>query len=193
MYGLALGVQNMDEILPSPVYALLSGLNSSTVGIIALAAVQLAEKAIKDKLTRILVIMGAVAGLCYNALWYFPTLMAIGGLVAVVWDGWMHQQIRNIRAQLFRRRSAHAGSCGEAGPDESIALEDGVNAAPSPLQRRANASQAYTPAEAGSDRAQHSEDNDTPQLVGDSDHIIRIRIGLGLVILFFGKLLIRSK
>jgi chromate transport protein ChrA len=68
MYGLSLGVQRIKEVLPSPVYALLSRLNASTVGIIALAAVQLSEKAIKDNITRILVIFGACAGVCYNAL-----------------------------------------------------------------------------------------------------------------------------
>jgi hypothetical protein len=183
----------MDEILPKPVYALLSGLNSATVGIIALAAVQLAEKAIKDKLTRILVLMGALAGLCYNALWYFPTLMAIGGLIAVVWDGWMYQKIRKIRAQLTRRRSAHERSCDEGGPDESIVLDDIVNAGPSALQRRPNSTQAYTPGEEGGDRAQRSEENDTLQPVDESDHIVRIRVGLGLVIFFFGKLLKSSK
>jgi chromate transport protein ChrA len=40
MYGLSLGVQHMPERLPSIAYALLSGMNASTVGIIALAAVQ---------------------------------------------------------------------------------------------------------------------------------------------------------
>lgn len=40
MYGLSLGVQRINEILPGPVYALLSGLNASTVGIVAVAAVQ---------------------------------------------------------------------------------------------------------------------------------------------------------
>lgn len=40
MYGLSLGVQRIDEVLPDIVYALLSGLNASTVGIITLAAVQ---------------------------------------------------------------------------------------------------------------------------------------------------------
>jgi len=34
MYGLSLGVQLMDEILPCPVYALLSGLNAATFGIV---------------------------------------------------------------------------------------------------------------------------------------------------------------
>ena len=40
MYGLSLGVQQIGETLPNIVYALLSGLNASTVGIIALAGVQ---------------------------------------------------------------------------------------------------------------------------------------------------------
>ena len=42
---MSLGVQKIDELLPGPVYALLSGLNSATVAVIALAAVQLSEKA----------------------------------------------------------------------------------------------------------------------------------------------------
>jgi chromate transport protein ChrA len=55
MYSLSLGVSRIGDTLPAPVYALLSGLNAATVGIIALAAVQLAKKAITDKLSRVLV------------------------------------------------------------------------------------------------------------------------------------------
>lgn len=40
MFALSQGVENMPDKLPPIVYALLSGLNASTVGIIALAAVQ---------------------------------------------------------------------------------------------------------------------------------------------------------
>ena len=40
MFGLSLGIGEMDDVLPGVVYALLSGLNASTVGIIALSAVQ---------------------------------------------------------------------------------------------------------------------------------------------------------
>ncbi|KAJ3518081.1 hypothetical protein NLJ89_g91 [Agrocybe chaxingu] len=83
MYGLSLGVEKISETLPAPAYALLSGLNAATVGIIALAAVQLARKAITDPLTRVLVLFGGSAGLCYNALWYFPVLLVAGG--AVTW------------------------------------------------------------------------------------------------------------
>lgn len=86
MYGLAVGIGRIGERLPDPVYALLSGLNAATVGIIALAAVQLSEKAITDRLTRILVFFGGIAGMLYTALWYFPSLMVIGGCITVTWD-----------------------------------------------------------------------------------------------------------
>ncbi|KAG4438041.1 hypothetical protein IFR05_006455 [Cadophora sp. M221] len=86
MYGFSVGVSHIGESLPRQVYALLSGLNAAIVGIIALAAVQLAQKAITDKLTRILVFLGATAGLMYNALWYFPLLMLLGGTAAVIFD-----------------------------------------------------------------------------------------------------------
>jgi chromate transport protein ChrA len=86
MYGLSLGVSRIGETLPAPVYALLSGLNAATVGIIALAAVQLADKAITDKLSRVLVFLGGVAGMLYTALWYFPVLMLAAGLATVIWD-----------------------------------------------------------------------------------------------------------
>ena len=105
MYALSLGIQNMGQSLPLPVYGLLSGLNASIVGIIALAAVQLADKAIRDKLTRIEVLFGACAGVCYNALWYFPLLMLVGGLSSVIWDGWMAQQLRRLRVSWQSRHS----------------------------------------------------------------------------------------
>jgi chromate transport protein ChrA len=85
-FGLAMGVGQVGEQLPPLAYALLSGLNSATVGIIALAAVQLSNKAATDTLTSILVFLGATAGMLYNALWYFPVLMMLGALAAVVWD-----------------------------------------------------------------------------------------------------------
>lgn len=79
-------------------YALLTGLNAATVGIIALAAVQLSQKAITDKLTRILVFFGATAGILYNALWYFPVLMVAGGVSTVVWDyHWLQKLVNRVR------------------------------------------------------------------------------------------------
>ncbi|KAK3403431.1 chromate transporter-domain-containing protein [Sordaria brevicollis] len=97
MYALAVGVSKIDETLPRPVYALLSGLNAGTVGVIALAAVELSEKAITDRLTRILVFLGATAGMLYNALWYFPVLMLASGIATLINDlRWMHQPVSAI-------------------------------------------------------------------------------------------------
>lgn len=104
MYGLSVGISRVGEVLPGPVYALLSGLNAATVGIIALAAVQLAQKAITDRVTRVLVFLGASAGMLYNALWYFPLLMFLAGAVTVVWDfKWLHPLIRKA-SRMMRRR-----------------------------------------------------------------------------------------
>jgi len=116
MYGLSLGVSRIGDSLPPPVYALLSGLNAATVGIIALAAVQLAEKAITDKVTRLLVAFSGIAGMLYTALWFFPVLMLFSGLVTVVWDfKWLHRFFR----PLGRRRREEATEAEEEGVEES--------------------------------------------------------------------------
>ncbi|KAI3321196.1 chromate transporter-domain-containing protein [Xylariaceae sp. AK1471] len=86
MFGLCIGVSNIGETLPRVVYALLSGLNAAVVGIIALAAVQLSQKAITDDLTRIIVFLGASAGMLYNALWYFPAIIFLAGATTVIFD-----------------------------------------------------------------------------------------------------------
>ncbi|KAK3987750.1 chromate transporter-domain-containing protein [Cladorrhinum sp. PSN332] len=107
MFGLAIGVSNVGESLPRAVYALLSGLNAATVGIIALAAVQLAQKAITDKLTRLLVFLGAAAGLLYNALWYFPLLMFIAGVISVVFDfRWLHGPVKWVAGLVKRKKKS---------------------------------------------------------------------------------------
>src|SRR5271170_2177604 len=95
MYGLSIGVSHIGDTIPSQAYALLSGLNAATVGIVLLAAVQLSQKSITDKVTRILVFLGASAGLLYNALWYFPVLMFLAGCVTVVYDyGFLHGPVK---------------------------------------------------------------------------------------------------
>lgn len=51
-----------------------------------------------------MVIFGACAGLCYTALWYFPALVGIGGVVAVVWDLYLSRAIGRFRAKRQQRR-----------------------------------------------------------------------------------------
>ncbi|KAJ6142837.1 hypothetical protein N7471_002290 [Penicillium samsonianum] len=196
MYALSLGVQNMSETLPKPVYSLLSGLNASTVGIVALAAVQLAEKAIRDKLSRILVIFGACAGLCYNALWYFPVLMIIGGFLTSIWDGWLYQQVLRVRI-VWKNRHARPQEPDEANGDP-IAMDD-ITLEENRVQR----SETMRP------RKTDSRIEGLPQSVVDTtrptqsaeahsqQHIIRIRVGALVMGVFFasfiGVLLARAQ
>ncbi|EXJ58876.1 hypothetical protein A1O7_06306 [Cladophialophora yegresii CBS 114405] len=109
MYALSLGISNVGDTLPAPAYALLSGLNAATVGVIALAAVQLSQKAITDQVTRVLVFLGATAGMLYNALWYFPVLIFLAGPVTIVWDfRWFHNLPRWTWARVGGRRQPTA-------------------------------------------------------------------------------------
>jgi hypothetical protein len=103
MFALSLGVSKMDETLPRPVYALLCGLNSATVGIIALAAVQLGQRAVTDKVSRAILFLGATAGMLYNALWYFPLLMVVAGIVTMSYDGGFGPKALLYSKNLFKR------------------------------------------------------------------------------------------
>jgi len=85
-YALGIGVSKIGDTLPGPVYALISSLNGASVGIVALAAVQLSNKAISNRITIILVFLGGTSGMLYNALWYYPVLMVSGGCATVIWD-----------------------------------------------------------------------------------------------------------
>lgn len=200
MYALSLGVQKIGDTLPLPVYALLSGLNSSTVGIIALAAVQLAEKAIRDRLTRILVIFGACAGLCHNSLWYFPLLMVLGGLASIIWDGWMSQQIRKIKLAWRRRHTVHPTTETELATMESAPMEEGgrnpgsnqIDNTPesqrNPVRSRnvGPRSESVRPSSADTPFHQDAEEHPLPT------HRIRIRVGILITVCFFGEYLPHS-
>ncbi|KAG9187682.1 hypothetical protein G6011_05553 [Alternaria panax] len=195
MYGLSLGVQNMPERLPSMVYALLSGLNASTVGIIALAAVQLSEKAIKDRVTRILVIFSACAGLCYNALWYFPVLIAIGGFTTVMWDVWLRQRVGKMRAAYLAKRRRARNEQGDAeevqATSQSIPIELTRPEAVKRRQRAGSSTDRIVPEqeEAGRSHAgEHPVVDDraeTAASVADvKTHNISVKVGVSLIVGF---------
>lgn len=201
MYGLSLGVQKMPEKLPPTVYALLSGMNASTVGIIALAAVQLSEKAIRDRITRILVIFGACAGLCYNALWYFPALIIIGGIVTVIWDVWLEQSIGKARARYAakrRRARDEDGDAEEVSATQSIPMQV---QRPEAVKRRAQAATATDhnlddQEAAGSTRREdrqsmeHATAPNVPPVVDTRTHNISIKTGLSLIVGFLASFII---
>ena len=194
MYALSLGVQKIDDTLPLPVYALLSGLNSSTVGIVALAAVQLADKAIRDKLTRILVIFGACAGLCYNALWYFPLLMVVGGLATIIWDGWMSQRIRKIKLAWRGRHAVQPTTETELATMQSIPMEEGGQTAAPSQNSDTTASQMNSVrsrnvgprGESAPLSSTDTPDQDVEQYPAPA-HSIRVRVGILIIVCFLGE------
>lgn len=113
MAGLGVGVGKIPEVLPGSVLALLTGLNAAAVGLIALAAVQLANGAVTDRITMGLVWISASLGICYHAPWMYPTLIAAGGMVSVVWD-FRRVWIRRIGSLLKGR---------QRGEEEEVEME----------------------------------------------------------------------
>jgi len=51
MLSVGVGIRRVDSTLPEVVYALLSGLNSAIIGIIAFSGIRLAKRSICDKFT----------------------------------------------------------------------------------------------------------------------------------------------
>ena len=76
-------------------------MNAATVGVVALAAVNLSSKAVTDRLSRILILLGGTAGLLQHATWYFPVLMVAGGLVTSIWD---YRGRRRLKRKLDEER-----------------------------------------------------------------------------------------
>ncbi|TQS32768.1 hypothetical protein Golomagni_06908, partial [Golovinomyces magnicellulatus] len=167
MYGLSVGVSNIGTALPKPVYALLSGLNASTVGIIILAAVQLSEKAITDKMTRILVFLGACAGLLYNALWYFPLIIFLAGIAAIIHDfQWLHRPIKAIVA-TFKRMKRRLQQSTAAKASE----ENGRTASASPAMSLTNT---------------RAHPDDEPRVIPPERRLnFSWKFGLGVILCFF--------
>ncbi|KAF2476582.1 uncharacterized protein BDR25DRAFT_375561 [Lindgomyces ingoldianus] len=194
MYGLSLGVQKMPDVLPPIVYALLSGLNASTVGLIALAAVELAEKAIKDKLTRILVVLGACAGLCYNALWYFPVLLLVGGLMTTLWDVWLQQRVGKLRAKWRKKKQNPDRNTEENDPVESVPLEERVeNRSSEGVQRRPYTAtsndrislERAEPIPVAELNQEEGRAEDSATVADTATHSIPVRLGTTIIAVFF--------
>ncbi|CAE6426139.1 unnamed protein product [Rhizoctonia solani] len=179
MYALSLGIEKVDEVLPSPVYALLSGLNASTVGIIALSAVQLARKAITDPLTRLLVLLSACAGLCYNALWYFPTLIAIGGCVTLVWDHFLRGRVGRLVAKVRRPNGDQPAVVDEEA--EGIPM-DTLPTQSAPSVKSSGSGGVGAAAILETDR---NDDSVSSSTTTSSEHKVPLKLGLLIIVGFF--------
>ncbi|KAF2432774.1 chromate transporter [Tothia fuscella] len=201
MYALSLGVQRINDVLPAPVYPLLSGLNAATVGIIALAAVQLAEKAITNKLTRILVIFGACAGLCYTALWYFPVLIIVGGIATVIWDQWVGQRCANIRANWGKKKSnkealveesnavdvsAMGGDTRSVEPEQHQDQSNSITSSENHVASGGKAANLDPLKRSTTESFEKVASAQAPKMSADVlTHAISVKVGIAVIILFF--------
>jgi hypothetical protein len=50
--------------------------------------------------------------------------MVLGGVIAVIWDGWMRPHLANLRAKLKRRKQNSEGEAQETGVTNSVLLEE---------------------------------------------------------------------
>jgi hypothetical protein len=170
MYGLSLAVARVGQELPSPVYNLLSGLNAATVGLIALAGMQLSKRAITDGLSRTIIIFSACAGLCYTALWYFPVLMVIGAVVAALWDLYLRKAVARFQqtsSRVIRRLN----------PGESFRPRQQQDVQEAPKNNDVEMSAAP--------RSASDESHSTTPTGFRSHFTLRLRTGISIDILFF--------
>jgi chromate transport protein ChrA len=185
MYALTLGVSRIGQTLPGPVYALLSGLNAATVGLIALAAVQLARKAITDRISRILVIFGACAGMCYNALWFFPALLVVGGFVMFAWEMYGRAVIIRLKNRQKRSSSSDANKSQEI----DIVLVDrrtGENSRQTDgPHRRVTVSTQQDPTDDKTGEIQATISAAQPLRIDPPVYHVPVKVGIAVIVLFF--------
>ncbi len=196
MYGLSIGVSSIGAALPRPVYALLSGLNAATVGVIALAAVELSNKAITDKLSRTLLFLSGAAGMLYNALWYYPALMFACGVAAVVYDyRWLHGPIRVIMSFLRRRSNVVAtAEDGMAGPERGIPTRDSHTREPGEVIQGASSAESSAmarPSDQG-EGMQLSSDAETEHRIIPREYRLEFswKVGTGVIAAFLATFIV---
>lgn len=182
MFGLSLGVERISDKLPGPAYGLLSGLNAATVGIIGLAAIQLSRKAITDQITRILVVFGACAGLCYNSLWYFPVLLVGAGLITLLWDKYGRNLVNKWKRRRERARTPELEPESGITPDD-IVLQD-VKADTQSADTSTSTHRRHT-TNAGAVRNESAEAVNKPASRTSFAHKIPVKIGLGVIVAYF--------
>jgi chromate transport protein ChrA len=150
---------------------------------------KLATKAITDPLSRILVIFGACAGLCYSALWYFPVLVLIGGVAAVIWDLFLSRAIGRSRAKRQQKRinQQRVVEENQATQITSIALQDMPTTQASSSQRR-TATPTPQPAKSATANAEATE-RITEQTPESQDHIYSFALwqSIAIVVTFFAS------
>lgn len=158
-----------------------------------------------------LVIFGACAGLCYSALWFFPGLILIGGIVTAMWDIKLRQIVARVKRRRQQRRDARRTTpATESRPADESAEQGEIIVLPamaaqedrtdkSGLQRR-TATAATPPASTAGSEAGPSATQEMGRASGTSSdiarrptapidvraHVIPVRTGIIIIVGFFG-------
>ena len=153
-------------------------------------------------MTRILVIAGACAGICYNAFWYLPVLIVVGGIIAVLWDTWLAQKVGKFQAQWEnkrRRTRNEAGDVEETSATQDIQLPQRLQVRrPEAVKRRTQASSSTDRivsegGDAGPERANSQRSTgletitDSTPVIDVKTYTISIKLGTSLIAGFLGK------
>lgn len=139
--------------------------------------------------------------MCYNALWYFPILIVIGGIVTALWDVQLRQRVMRLRKTIQQRRrpiqQSTEASDGQDIPIRSENLSVPPQAAFVNLQRRTGS--AVTPLAVNSrpESPVHSEAPTNGGLLSPDEvqsastdmrsHGIPVWVGLVIIAAFFGR------
>jgi len=68
MLAISMEIRKLNGPLPDVIYAMLSGFNSAVVGLIGVAAIQLATRSIKNQMTRFIVAASSVVAMLYKGI-----------------------------------------------------------------------------------------------------------------------------
>ncbi|GAA6004819.1 hypothetical protein JCM11491_002244 [Sporobolomyces phaffii] len=104
----AFAVQRIPSTLPEIVFALFTGLNAATVGLVALAAYQLSNKVVTDQATRILLLASGAIASCYESQWLYPVLMVVGGLTTLLVDRYALYRVKKTLQQATTTHFDHS-------------------------------------------------------------------------------------
>jgi chromate transport protein ChrA len=91
MIGFAYGINSLGPDLPLFVIAILNGLTSSAVGLVALAAYKLGTKILADPLSVCIGTFCAVMAVNFKFAWLFPVLMIAGGTATMI-EHYIHKK-----------------------------------------------------------------------------------------------------
>jgi len=141
-----------------------------------------------------LVILGACAGLPYNALWYFPLLMAIGGIITIFWDLWGRAKFGRMRARFSRKNRNEQREAEESIASGAVPLENRNPARDGGLQRRAagraeasGATASPAPGDSENEITAEAEATPQPQGIDTVSDAIPVKVGILIIIGFFAS------